>query len=487
MKKRGLPQLPKPQFDYLPFRLGLDLVTPVIQTVPGSCREAQNYEIDIVEGYKRFQGYERFDGQAKPSDAQYATLDVTISGSVSVGNTITGATSSATAVVIAVVTSGVQDYLAITKITGTFQDAEDLEVSSVVQANTDSTASIDGATTAQLHAQYRNLAADEYRADIAAVPGSGKVLGVWMLDDIKYAFRNNVGGTAADLHKSSASGWTAVPLGLELPFTSGGTIEILEGQTIIGAVSRATAVLTRVMLESGSWAAGTAAGKFIFASKTGNFQSETIDVGANTNLATIAGNATAITILPGGRYEFITRNFGGQTGADRIYGCDSVNRGFEFDGSVFCPITTGMTVDTPTHVHAFKNHLFFSFAGSAQHSGIGVPYSFTIITGAGELAVGDTITAFKEQPGSEGNASLAMFSRNRIHMLYGTSVADWNLVQYREEVGAYAYSVQEFGMTMMLDDRGVANLLTVQAFGNFQHNSLSRLIQPWVNERKNTY
>jgi hypothetical protein len=100
------------------------------------------------------------------------------------------------------------------------------------------------------------------------------------------------------------------------------------------------------------------------------------------------------------------------------------------------------------------------------------------------LAIGDTITAFRPQPGETGNATLAIYSRNKINMLYGTSSSDWSLVDYREEVGAYAYSVQEFGMTLMLDDRGIANLLTVQAYGNFQHNTLSRLIQPYVNERK---
>jgi len=481
--RQDIQQRPLESYE-LVFKQGLDQVTPSKYTIPGSLREAQNYEIDINGGYASIEGYERFDGQAKPSAAVYAILDVTITGSFSNADTITGVDSSATAVILSVVTSGAQDYLVITKIVGTFNSSEDLQVSAVTEGNTDAATVIGGASTKKLNAQYKNLAADDYRDDIAAVPGSGNILGIWMLSDIKYAFRNNTGGTAADLYKSTSSGWSQVALGRELSFTSGGTTEIVEGNTITGATSSATAVITRVALESGSWAAGTAAGRFIFATQTGTFQSEDLNVGASTNLATIAGDATAITLSASGRYEFVNSNFGGQAGSKRIYGCDTVNRGFEFDGTIFVPIATAMTTDTPNHVTAHENHLFFSFEGTSQHSGIGTPYIWSPIFGASELAVGDTITAYKVQPGESGNSTLLIFSRNKINVLYGTSSADWTLVDYREEVGAYKYSVQEFGMTMMVDDRGIDNLVTVQAYGNFQHNTLSRLIQPFINARK---
>lgn len=480
-------RLPEPKEDYFTFEGGLDLVTPSIRTRPGTLRDVQNIEIDINGGYTTPLGYEAFDGQTAPSAGNYSILDVTITGSFSDGDTVTGADSSATGLIVVggVVTSGAQDYLVITKTTGTFNTSENLTVSASVEGNTDDTQIIDGASSNLLHAQFKNLAADEYRSDIAAVPGSGNILGVWFFNDIDYAFRNNSGATAAALYKSSSSGWTAVALGLELAFTSGGTTEIVEGEEIVGALSGTKATLTRVMLQTGTWAAGTAAGKFIFASDDGTFEPENINITDGENeLATIAGDASAITLLPGGYYEFVNHNFGGGAGVSRMYGCDRVNRGFEFDGTVFAPITTGMTTDTPNHVTAFENHLFFAFVGSSQHSGIGVPFTFTIISGAGELAVGDTITGYKKQPGETGNASLAIFSQNIINVLYGTSSSDWSLVDYREEVGAYAHSIQEFGMTMMLDDRGVDNFLTVQAYGNFQHNVLSRLIQPWVNERK---
>lgn len=464
---------------FIPFAGGVDLETPPIFVKSGHCRAAQNYECDINGGYKRVMGYERFDGRTAPSAAAYATIPVTITGTVAVGDTITGVTSAATAVVIANVTT----YLVITKIVGTFV-AETLNIGGNPQATSSAGATVDGASTPLLHAQYKNLAADNYRADIAAPTGSGSILGGFKFGGTNYCLRNNAGGTAAVLYKSTASGWSAVALGRKLSFTSGGTYVIAEGNTITGAISGATAVITRVMLESGSWAAGTAAGKLIFASQTGTFQAENLDVGANLNVATIAGNSSAITLAPGGRLETVVANFGGSVNTNRVYGADGANPGFEFDGTVYCPITTGMTSDIPLHVTAHKNQLFFSFTGSVQHSAPGTPYIWSVIIGASEIAMGDTVTGFKPQPGSETSGALAIFTRNRTSILYGTGVSNWVLTPYREELGAYAYTIQDVANTLFLDDRGITNFATSQAYGNFAHSALSAKVKSWLNTQR---
>lgn len=478
-------KLPQPKADVVLFRGGLDTETPRWSIDPGLLRESQNVEIGINEGYITNAGrYERYDGQPAPSAAIYAILEVTISGEFSVGDTITQLVSGATGYVVAVVTSETPNYLVITKITGTFDATNDLQVSASTEGTASSLAQTGGASTPLLDAQYTNLAADVYRGDIAAVPGSGNVLGVILYNDVVYAFRDNAGGTATDIYKSSASGWTQVTLGLEIAFTSGGTTEIAEGDQVDGLISGASADVDRVVLTSGTWAAGTAAGYLVLSNQSGTFQAEGLEVSGSGDLATIAGDSSQITLSPGGRYEFDIANFGGQTGTNRIYGCDGENFGFEFDGSIYVPIRTGITTDTPTHVVVHKNHLFFSFAGSAQHSGIGTPYIWSAVFGAAELATGDTITGFQKEPGSEGNATLGIYNRNRVNMLYGTSSSDWNLVTYREEVGAYAYSVQQFGATFFLDDRGITNLQTSQAFGNFSHATLSKNIQSLINTKK---
>lgn len=458
------------------FTGGLDVVSSAIKKSPGACRGAQNFVEDLDGGYYPIPGYERYDGQAKPSAAAYAVLEAGDIQSITLGDTLTGDVSGATGVIIAVTTT----YFALTKLSGTFE-AEAVKVGAVTKGTATGVQVTDGASTPKLHAQYRNLAADIYRADILVVPGSGNVLGIVSYDDVQYAFRNNAGGTAVDMYKSTASGWSQVSLGIELSFTSGGTYVVSEGDEIEGETSGAKATITRVVLETGTFAGGTAAGRLIYASQTGTFQSEAIKIGADLNVATIAADGSAITFaVPSGRFEFDIVNFGGDINTNRLYGCDGKNRGFEFDGAVFVPIETGMATDRPEHVYGHKNHLFFSFVGSAQHSSPGTPYIWSPITGAAELAMGDTITGFMGQPGSIDTASLAMFARNSIAILYGTSVSNWNLSHYKQEAGAIAHTIQHIGNTLMLDDRGITSLQTTEAFGNFADAIISKKVKTWL-------
>lgn len=466
--------------DNIVFEGGLTLTRSPLNTPPGMVVESQNWETSRTGGYRRIAGYERFDGQAKPSDAEYATLGITITGAFVAGDAIAGATSAATAVVLAVVT-GDDPYLVITKISGTFLNAETINVGGLGQGISTTVAIVDGGATALLHAQYKNLAADEYRADIAAVPGSGRILGVVYYNGVAYAFRNNVGGTAAALYESGVSGWQAVTLYNEVSFTLG-TTEPADGETLTqGGV---TATIKRVVTQSGDTWLGAAAGRFIVTNPAGgNFAAGAATTSGGSTI-TLSGVQTAITLNPDGRYEFVKANFGGSVNTTRVYGCDGENRGFEFDGEVYVPIVTGMTDDAPIHVSAFKNHLFFAFAGSAQHSGIGTPYQWTLLAGADEIAMGDTITGFAVQPGSESAGALAIFTRNRLSVLYGTSSADFQLIPYREELGAIAHTIEDVGYTMFFDDRGITNIQTSQSFGNFSHAAISDEIHTFLDEQK---
>jgi hypothetical protein len=76
----------------------------------------------------------------------------------------------------------------------------------------------------------------------------------------------------------------------KLYYTSGGTYEIQDDDTIEGDTGGATATVHDVILQSGTWAGGDAAGYIWIKSVTGTFQSETISVGANSNVATIDGD-----------------------------------------------------------------------------------------------------------------------------------------------------------------------------------------------------
>lgn len=79
-----------------------------------------------------------------------------------------------------------------------------------------------------------------------------------------------------------------------MPFTSGGTTEITRGVVITGATSGATARVRDVILDSGTWAGGDAAGWLFIdeESKVGTFTSENVYVPGGTNDATVTVDVT---------------------------------------------------------------------------------------------------------------------------------------------------------------------------------------------------
>lgn len=477
------------QSQYFPLSGGMDQVTPAIQKPPGRLIAGKNHE-PISQGYARIRGYERFDGRPKPSEASYWVLDFDAgTAAITEGQTVTGATSAATgeALIAGVLESGsyagsdAAGYLVLFNVVGTFQNNENLQVAAVTKCVADGVATERGATTDANDTTWIRDAIESARTDILTVTGSGVMRGVWMYNNVAYAFRNNAGGTAGGMWKSSATGWTAVSLGRTLSFTSGGVTAIAENDTITGATSAATAVVGRVILTSGTWAGGDAAGRLILTSQTGTFQAENLDVGASLNLATIAGNSTAITLPAGGKYDFTNHNFYGASNLNRMYGCNGVGTAFEFDGTVFVPILTGMTTDTPDHIGEYKNHLFLSFpGGSIQNSGTGNPYSWTAVTGATEISVGHDVTGF-----ATGYAkSLVIFARNKICELLGNDSTDFVLETLAEDAGGIEWTIQQIGVPVYMDDRGVRDIRTTPAYGDFKLGTLTQLIEPLFKQKK---
>lgn len=469
--------LPQVKYDLIRLSGGLDLVTPTLSLKPGVVRDSLNFESSITGGYSRISGYERYDGRTSPSSASYSELTINISATISVNNTIVGATSGATGVVIDVTGS----VVSITKQTGTFQVGENVRVSGVVKGSV--TALSGSATTVQRAALLTSKAADVYRSDIGAVPGSGSIRGVAYFNNTLFAWRDNSAGTEMLLYRATSSGWTAVNLGKQLSFSSGSR-EILEGMTILGHTSGATGLVSRVVLESGAWSSGTAAGRLIFSSTTGTFATtDDLRIGI-LKYAEADSTQTNITLLPGGRIDFDIGTFGASS-ATRIYGCDGVNRAFEFDGTVYVPIHTGMAVDVPNHIAVHKQHLFLSYDSSLQFSAIGDPYVWDPVVGAGEIAMPESITLFVIQPGDQSSGAMAVYSDSNTSILYGSSEADFRLVTYNVGTGAKAFSGQNISQTYTFDNRGVISLQTSLNFGNFDSAAMTLNIRPFTQQRRN--
>lgn len=453
-------------YEPVSMRGGMDLITPTMNLPGGVCRDAINFECVETGGYRRIAGYERFSGQTKPSTAVYGTLFFAAFVNTPVaGDTITNGTASA--VVIAVG----PNYVAYTKLAGgSFAVGNTITVgASTVGVSIVPT---DGIASA-LDARYTALAADEYRGDIAAPTGSGPIRSVFVFNDISYCIRDNAGATAAVLYKSSSSGWQAVTLGHEVSFTAGGTATPVQGQTLTqGGV---TAVIQRVVLESGAWT-GTAAGRFIIATPSGgNFAAGAATVSTSGATVTLSGVQTQISLLPGGKGSAVQANFFGQASGARIYHSDGVNRMFEFDGTVLVPLSTSGLI--PRHVAVTKQYLWYSVGSSIFARSVGDPY---LTTGGVEIPVGDNVLALLNMAGSQSGAALAVFTRGSIHILYGSGSSDWNLVPYSMGGGALEYTAQNGGIAMMTGDQGIFSLSATLAFGNFQQNTLSQRIGPFM-------
>jgi hypothetical protein len=205
------------KYDLIRLQGGLDLVTPTLAIRPGVVRNSINFEASVTGGYTRIPGYERHDGRPNPSDAVVSIVTATLTASVAIGSTITGATSAASGVVIKI--DG--PLLVLTKTVGFLLAGESIKVAGVTVGalNAIGGAALAGSKTT---AQYQALAADNYRADIGPVPGSGPVRGVAYFAGTVYAWRNNAAGTALAMYRASSAGWVLVTTPALAP---GGRIE----------------------------------------------------------------------------------------------------------------------------------------------------------------------------------------------------------------------------------------------------------------------
>lgn len=475
--------------DYFALRGGLNLADSALEARDGHILLGVNYEALPRHGYRRFQGFERFDGQALASAAQYWILNYdggTIA--ISEGDTITGASSGATALVlqdqVGTVASG---YLVITNLVGNFTDDENLEVSATPHAVANGAEALNDAPTTALDATYSQDAIETQRATILKpgnADGSGPTRGVvTYLGDV-YAFRDNLAGSECLVWKSTSAGWIQVDLKNRVAFTAG-TAEMIEGNTLTqGGV---TATILRVVKQTGAWSGGDASTGYLIIDTVsgGPFASGAATDGAS-GVCTLSGAEVAQTIQPGGRYEFRVDNFLGSSKTRRIYGVNGVDYGFEFDGSVYVPIITGNTVDTPHALEINEFHLTFAFQnGSLQNSATGAPYEWATI-GALEIGIGDDITALYKETGN----ALIIFCDNRIRNLFGknTAAVPFDLRNVEGDAGAKAFSVHRIsGETRFIDDQGFMGLKAVQDYGDFAQATYSQIIQDLADEMRDDF
>ena len=335
-----------------------------------------------------------------------------------------------------------------------------------------------GATTDAAHETNIRAAREARRDKIEFVPGSGAIRGVWSYNGTKYAFRDNAGATAGVMYESSAAGWQIVDLGNYIAFTAG-TTEFEEGETVTGSTSGAIGVIVAVGVSTGTWSGNDTAGNLYIKTISGTFQAETITSASGS--ATCSGAQTAVALPTGGHYEFHNINFGGQLTTRHMWGCNAVGRSFRYDGTDFAfNHVTGLSSDAPTHMQAHNSHMFVTIGSSLIISSIGTPMVWDAITGAAEIATGDTIVGIDLQAGDV----LAVYNRNSTYLLYGSDSATWDLKEFSLDRGAIEYSLQNLMMPLYIDDRGINYLSTTQKFGDYKANTISEIIDPLIQAYK---
>lgn len=449
---------------------GLNLESPHLDIKEGQVKEADNLEPNLSGGYRLISGYERVDGRTAPSAAVWYSLGVADSSVIAIGAALTGGTSGATANVVD--KDDTNNLLAITNLVGNFSVAETVGATTVSVVE-----DLEGQSDPVLNATWELAAQDYYRDLIAAATGTGNIVGVWYYNSVYYCYRQV--GTLIVLYKSTASGWAVVTLYDILKFNTGDGAELSAGDVINGVTSAAEGTIKRVVLQSGTWGVD-AAGYFLIDVTTAGFvNGEDLRIGAGVRSAVANGAEYAVEFAVGAnKFRHVNYNFKGNTESIKMYGCDGVNNAFEFDGTLLTPIITGMATDAPTHIEAHKKHLFLAFSGgSLQHSSLGDPMIWSPILGASELALGDEISGIKSTTGE----IMAISTDRSVHALYGSSVSDWVLQLIALNAGDIGNTLDVIGAPYVVTNNGITRLDAVQAQGNFQSSTVSRLIRPLLN------
>lgn len=281
---------PSTQIKYYPLNGGLDVVTPALSVDPGFALAMVNYEPWFNGGYRRLDGYERYDGRAKPSlgtaygvqISSTAGLPTTIGTGTSSGNTGTGlpgtgVTSGATGQFVESITVFVNgvgtNWLAITNVTGTFTAGEKVQIGTSTSTGVLLAAPSIGFAPAgtgtsgfPYASEFLAQAQNYYRGQIQPVPGVGNVLGVWQNGTNIYAVRGtNTSGTSTSalpalLWKSSGAGWAV----------AGTYVTTLHYQNAVPAIAQGTGTVnTNGVITISAMATGTFAQGMLVSDVTG--------------------------------------------------------------------------------------------------------------------------------------------------------------------------------------------------------------------------
>lgn len=409
-------------------------------SAPGSARRLVNFEPSIEGGYRRIEGYTKFDTAFVPPYGEPL---------------VQGSGQSGTTLVLANVIEApkVGNTLTIAGVTGTY----------TIAAGGVSFSAANNTVTLTLTTSLASSPADK----AAVTFGNTSDL----IEGLVYFRQKAVVQRGGNLWESDGTGWVRVnkpTYGTVLVNGAGqtntslavdgltGTPQVGDTFTIAG-VEKVYTITSAVTVTSGA---------------------ATLTI--SPTLASSPADNAAITFLSsdrslGKKLRFIRYSY---TGVSTIVGVDNVNLPFKYDGTTFSVMTSAPAdILGAEHVAEFKNHLFFAKDNTLAFT---APYSdtdFAVANGAGILTTPHKITGlivFREQ--------LIIFSTNQIHRLVGNTIADFQMQPISLDIGCVREdTIQEVGGDIaFLGPDGVRLLSATDRIGDFGLAVASRPIQSEV-------
>lgn len=197
----------------------------------------------------------------------------------------------------------------------------------------------------------------------------------------------------------------------------------------------------------------------------------------NPALASSPADNAVITFLSTSRESanksrFAKYNF---NGTEKIAIVDGLNEPALYDNTTFTVLLNAPAdVIGATFVAEVKNHLFFAKGTTITFTAPYTDTDFSVANGSGSINVGGTITAltvFRQQ--------LIIFTENSIHQLTGNTIADFSLQPITVDIGCIdSDTVQEIGGDVMfLGPDGLRLLSGTDRIGDFGLAVVSKTIQ----------
>lgn len=424
-------------------------VSPLQQGLnfPGSARSLINFEPSIEGGYRRIQGFNKFDEDYVPPYGEPL-----VQGSGQTGTTLILAN------IFAEPQNG--DTLTIAGVIGTYT------ISAVTFSTSNKTATLTLTTSL-----------DSSPADKAVVTFSNRTED--LIEGIVYFKQKSVVYRNADIWESSGTGWSRINT------PSYGTV-LVDGGSQTGTTLNVDGLTATPQIGDTFTVAGIEKVYTITNAVTlvGGDAALTI----NPALATSPADNAAVTFLStdrsaGGKHRFVRYNF---FGAARIMGVDGTNPPFKYDGTTFIVLDAAPTdVLGAEHVAEFKSHLFFAKGNQLSFTAPYTDDDFSAANGAGVITIPHNITGlivFREQ--------LIIFSTSKIHRLVGNTISDFTLQPISLDIGCVREdTIQEVGGDIaFLGPDGVRLLSATDRIGDFGLAVASRPIQSEANRvvRANT-